>query len=139
MKKFNLLFILLIAGSTLFTQKVNAQPNSKSTKYEEEKASPEASTKFALLVRIEAKPGKEAEVSKFLNDALPLAQAENGTVRWYALKIGTSTFGIFDTFQSEDGRTAHLQGKIATALMARKGELLSKEPTIERVEIIALK
>jgi quinol monooxygenase YgiN len=74
--------------------------------------------KLALLARVEAKPGKEKEVLEFLKSALPLAQDEPGTVRWYALKIGPSTFGIFDTFETEAGRQAHLNGQIAAALMA---------------------
>jgi quinol monooxygenase YgiN len=95
--------------------------------------------KFALLARVEAKPGKENEVLEFLKSALPLAIEEPDTVRWYALKIGPSTFGIFDTFETEDGRKAHLSGKIAAALMAGASELLSKDPIIEQVELIAIK
>ena len=95
--------------------------------------------KLALLARVEAKPGKEDEVLAFLKSALPLAQAEPHTVRWYALKLGPSTFGIFDTFETEDGRKAHLGGEIAKALMANASELLSKDPVIEQVELIAIK
>lgn len=95
--------------------------------------------KFALLARVEAKPGKEQEVAAFLKSALPLAQAEPDTVRWYGLQIGPSTFGIFDTFETEDGRTAHLQGEIAKALMANAAELLAKDPVIEFVDLLAVK
>lgn len=95
--------------------------------------------KFALLARVEAKEGKENDVLEFLKSALPLAQAENGTVRWYALKIGPSTFGIFDTFENEDGRQAHLSGEIAKALMANASTLLAKDPVIEQVELLAVK
>jgi quinol monooxygenase YgiN len=95
--------------------------------------------KFALLARVEAKPGKENEVLEFLKSALPLAEAEPDTVRWYALKIGPSTFGIFDTFETEDGRKAHLAGKIAEALMANASALLAKDPVIEHVELLAIK
>lgn len=95
--------------------------------------------KFALLARVEAKPGKENEVLEFLKGALPLAEDEPDTVRWYALKLGPSTFGIFDTFETEDGRAAHLAGKIAEALMANASELLSKDPIIEKVELLAVK
>ncbi len=95
--------------------------------------------KFALLARVEAKPGKENEVFEFLKSALPLAEAEPDTVRWYALKIGPSTFGIFDTFETEDGRKAHLAGKIAEALMANASKLLATDPVIEHVELIAIK
>ena|ERR1700761_3627202 len=95
--------------------------------------------KFALLARVEAKPGKENEVLAFLKSALPLAQAEPGTVRWYALQIGHSTFGIFDTFETEEGRQAHLDGKIAEALMANAANLLSKDPVIEKVDLLAIK
>jgi quinol monooxygenase YgiN len=95
--------------------------------------------KFALLARIEAKPGKENEILEFLKSALPLAQDEPDTVRWYALQLGPSTFGIFDTFETEDGRNAHLSGKIAEALMANAAELLAKDPLIEKVNLIAIK
>ena len=95
--------------------------------------------KFALLARVEARPGKEAEVEAFLKSALPLAEAEPDTVRWYALKINENTFGIFDTFETEDGRKAHLQGKIAEALMANAAALLSKDPVIEFVDLLAVK
>ena len=95
--------------------------------------------KFALLARVEAKPGKETEVFEFLKSALPLAQEEPDTVRWYALRIGPSTFGIFDTFDTEEGRKAHLNGKIAAALMANASALLAKDPIIEQVELIAIK
>ena len=95
--------------------------------------------KFALLARVEAKPGKEAVVAEFLKSALPLAEAEPDTVRWYALKINENTFGIFDTFETEDGRSAHLQGQIAAALMANAAELLAKDPVIEFVDLLAVK
>ena len=95
--------------------------------------------KFALLARVEAKPGKENEVFAFLKSALPLAEAEPGTVRWYALQLGPSTFGIFDTFETEEGRQAHLAGEIAKALMANAAELLAKDPVIEKVELLAIK
>ncbi len=95
--------------------------------------------KFALLARVEAKPGKEAVVAEFLRSALPLAEAEPDTVRWYALKINENTFGIFDTFETEDGRSAHLQGQIAAALMANAAELLAKDPVIEFVDLLAVK
>jgi len=95
--------------------------------------------KFALLARVEAKPGKENEVLAFLKSALPLAEAETETLRWYALQLGPSTFGIFDTFATEEGRQAHLDGRIAEALMANAATLLAKDPIIEKVDLIANK
>lgn len=95
--------------------------------------------KFALLVRLEAKPGKEEEVAAFIKSALPLAEQEPGTVRWYALKLGPSTFGIFDTFEAEEGRQAHLGGEIAKALMAKAPGLLAKDPVIEQADLLAVK
>ncbi len=95
--------------------------------------------KLALLARMEAKPGKEAEVEAFLVSALPLAQAEDATISWFALKLGPSTFGIFDTFEAEAGRQAHLNGPIAAALMANAEALLSSPPVIEQVELLAAK
>ncbi len=95
--------------------------------------------KVALLARLEAKPGKEEEIEKMLIDALALAEAEPQTNTWYALKLGPSTFGIFDTFADEAGREAHLNGEIAKALMAKAPELLSQNPVIEKVDILAFK
>jgi quinol monooxygenase YgiN len=95
--------------------------------------------KLALLVRLEAKPGKEKELGDFLASALPMAQNEPGTIHWFALRIGPSTYGIFDTFEKEEGRQAHLNGPIAAALVARAGELLSTPPVIEQVELLAAK
>ena len=95
--------------------------------------------RFALLARVEAKPGKEADVLAFLRSALPLAEAEPDTIRWYALQLGPSTFGIFDTFEGEEGRQAHLQGKIAAALMENADELLAAPPIIEMVGLLAVK
>jgi quinol monooxygenase YgiN len=95
--------------------------------------------KLALLARLEAKPGKEQEVADFLAGALPLAEQESGTVSWYAWQIGPSTFGIFDTFEAEEGREAHLNGPIAAALMENADRLLSKPPVIEKLTILAAK
>ncbi len=95
--------------------------------------------KYALLARVEAKAGKENDVENFLKSALPLAEEEKETISWYALRIGPSTFGIFDTFEAEEGREAHLKGKIAAALMEHAGELLSAPPVIEKVELLAVK
>lgn len=96
-------------------------------------------TQVALLVRLEAKPGKEQELSQFLTSALPLANAEPQTTVWFALKLGPSTFGIFDAFPDETGRQAHLSGQIAAALMAKAPELLAESPTIQRVDVLAAK
>ena len=93
----------------------------------------------ALLARLEAKPGKENEVADLLKSALPLANAEPATTVWFALKLGPSTFGIFDAFPDEAGRKAHLAGQIAAALMAKAPELLAQPPTIEHVEVLAAK
>jgi quinol monooxygenase YgiN len=95
--------------------------------------------KLALFVRLDAKPGKEQEVDAFLRSALPLVNAEPGTRAWYALKLAPGIFGIFDTFDDEAGRNAHLSGKVAAALMEKAGDLLAKPPVIEKVEILAAK
>jgi len=93
----------------------------------------------ALLARLEARPDKSDEVAAFLASALPLARAEAGTTHWYALRLGPTTFGVFDTFATDAARDAHLSGPIASALMARAGELLSQPPVIEKVELLAVK
>jgi quinol monooxygenase YgiN len=95
--------------------------------------------KVALLVRLKAKPGKEGEVESFLKSGLPLAEAEPATTAWFAIKLGPSTFGIFDAFPDESGRQAHLTGPIAAALMAKAGDLLAEPPTIEKVDVLAAK
>lgn len=94
-------------------------------------------SKFALLARLQAKSGKEAEVAELLKSALPLAEAEPGTRAWFALQFGPSSSGIFDSSDGEANRQAHLDGPIAAALMARAGELLSQPPQIEKVGLLA--
>ena len=92
-----------------------------------------------LLVRLEAKAGKEAEVESFLKSGLALVQEEPDTTTWYAIRMGPSTFGIFDTFPDDSGRQAHLTGRVAAALMAKASDLLSQPPTIEKVDVLAAK
>jgi quinol monooxygenase YgiN len=93
----------------------------------------------ALFVRLEAKPGKEDEVASFLKSGLSLVQQEPATIVWFGIRLGPSTFGIFDAFPDEAGRQAHLNGKVAAALMAKAGELFSQPPSIEKVEVLAAK
>ena len=95
--------------------------------------------KVALLVRLEAKPGKEADVEQFLRGGLAIVQGEPATTDWFALRIGPSTFGIFDTIADDSGRDAHLNGRVAAALMAKAPELLAKAPVIEKVDVLAAK
>jgi quinol monooxygenase YgiN len=92
-----------------------------------------------ILARMESRPGKEDEVAAFLEGALPLVQEEPGTVTWYAIRIGPSEFGIFDTFEDDAGRQAHLSGKVAEALMARASELFVVPPEIRPVDVLASK
>ena len=95
--------------------------------------------KTALLVRLHAKEGKEQEVEKFLLDALPIVENEPATSTWYALRIGPSIYGIFDTFSDDEGRQEHLSGKIAEALKDRSSELFSEAPVIEKLDVLAVK
>jgi quinol monooxygenase YgiN len=95
--------------------------------------------KLAIWAYLEAKPGKEKEVEDFLKSAQPLAEKEAETVAWYAVKIGPSTFGIFDTFADEAGRNAHINGDIAKALFAKAKDLFAKDPQIHKPEILASK
>jgi len=95
--------------------------------------------KTALVVKLEAKSGKEEEVAKFLAGALPLAEGEDFTPVWFALRQGKSTFYIVDAFASDADRTRHLDGEIASALMAKKDELLAEPPSIQPVEVMASK
>jgi quinol monooxygenase YgiN len=93
----------------------------------------------ALLVRLEAKPGKEADVENFLKGGLPIVQEEPATTAWFAIRMGPSTFGIFDAFPDEAGRQAHLTGRVAAALMAQSSDLLAQPPSIEQVDVLAAK
>ena len=93
----------------------------------------------ALLARLEAKPGKEAAVRDLLVSAAALANQEARTTVWFALKLGPSTFGVFDAFADDAGRQAHLNGPIAQALMAKAPELFSKPPQIDPVDVLAAK
>ena len=93
----------------------------------------------ALYVRLEAKPGKEAEVESFLNSGLALVHDEPETIAWFAIRMGPSTFGIFDAFPSEAGRQAHLNGKVAAALMEKASDLLAQPPDIKKVGVLAAK
>jgi quinol monooxygenase YgiN len=94
---------------------------------------------FALFVRLEAKPGKEAEVESFLRGGLPIVQEEPATTAWFAIRRNPSTFAIFDAFPDEAGRQAHLSGRVAAALMAKAPDLLEKPPSIEKVDVLAAK
>jgi len=96
-------------------------------------------TKVALLVRLEAKPGKEDEVADFLRGGLAIVEEEPATIAWFALRLGPSTFGIFDAFPDEAGRQAHLSGRVAAALMAKASDLFSQPPAIEKVDLLATK
>lgn len=95
--------------------------------------------KLAIWAELEAKPGKEDEVEKFLKSAQPLAEREVGTITWYAIKMGAGRYGIFDTFADETGRNAHLNGEIAKALFAKANDLFAKPPQIAKPEILASK
>jgi len=93
----------------------------------------------ALFVRLEAKPGKESEVETFLKAGLPLVLEETATTAWFGIRLGPTTFGIFDAFPNEAGRQAHLTGKVAAALMAKASELFAVPPSIEKCDVLAAK
>lgn len=94
---------------------------------------------LALYVPLKAKAGKESEVAEFLRSALPLVQEEAGTLNWYALENAPGQYAIFDTFENEEGRQSHLDGKVAAALMERASDLFSEPPQIHKLTILAAK
>jgi len=95
--------------------------------------------KYSLFVRLEAKPGREAEVEKFLQTGLAMAREEPATPIWFALRLSPGTYGVFDAFHDEAGRQGHLNGPIAQALMAKAPDLFAKPPSIEPIEVLGLK
>ena len=96
-------------------------------------------SKLAIWAQVEAKPGKEQTVAEFLKSAQALAEKEQGTLTWYAVKLGGAKFGIFDTFADEKGREAHLNGEIAKALFTKGKELLAKDPMIHKLDLLGAK
>lgn len=95
--------------------------------------------KVGIVALLEARPGKEAALAELLRSAQALAVQEPATTVWYAFQSGPTSFGIFDAFADDAGRTAHLQGRIAAALMGRADELLSSPPDIRKVDLLAVK
>jgi quinol monooxygenase YgiN len=95
--------------------------------------------KVGLFVRLHAKAGKESEVEQLLKSGLAIVQEEPGTLLWFALRFDHSTFGIFDAFGDNGARQVHLAGRLAAALMAKAGDLLSEPPKIESVDVLASK
>ena len=95
--------------------------------------------RVGILATLQARPGKELKVEEFLKSATPMVQAEVGTTAWFAFKLGPATFGIFDTFNDEHGRNAHVNGEVAKALFARAEELFATAPQIQMVDIVAEK
>ncbi len=94
-------------------------------------------TKKALFVRLEAKPGKESQVAEFLRSGQPLVQEEPGTIAWFSIQLGPTTFAIFDAFADDAGRDAHLSGKVAAALMAKAADFFAEPPKIEKADVLA--
>jgi quinol monooxygenase YgiN len=95
--------------------------------------------KFGLLARLEAKPDKAADLAAFLVAGREIALQEEGTVTWYAFKISETTYGIFDTFDTEEARQAHIDGEIPQALGAVGGDLLAADPDIRPIDVLAVK
>jgi quinol monooxygenase YgiN len=94
-------------------------------------------TQVGLFVRLEAKPGMEGAVEEFLRSGVNIVRDEPATTAWFAIRMGRSTFGIFDAFPDESGRQAHLSGKVAAALMSKAPELLASPPAIDKVDVLA--
>jgi quinol monooxygenase YgiN len=110
---------------------------SKATDVFAESAGPKVST--GLYVLLEAKLGKEEEVAEFLRQGKSAVEAEPGTIAWFGVRLGPTTFAIFDAFPDEAGRQAHLTGKVAAALMAKAPDLLAEPPKIQKADVLAAK
>jgi quinol monooxygenase YgiN len=99
----------------------------------------DADLRYGIYVDLYAKPGREEELIEFLKSARPIVIDEEQTIDWYAIRLGDSHFAIFDTFKDEDGREAHLAGRVAAALIERAPDLLASQPVIHKTEILASK
>jgi len=104
-----------------------------------DRRNPPMSVRYGILAALEAKPGRGDDLAAFLTKGRELAVAETGTVTWYAFKISDTTYGIFDTFEDEDGRQAHLNGQIPAALGTVAHDLLAAAPDIRTIDIVAVK
>jgi quinol monooxygenase YgiN len=93
----------------------------------------------AIWVMLKAKPGKESDVEAFLKQGAAMSNDEPQTVTWYGVQMGPGVYGVFDTFDDESGRDAHMNGEIAKALTANAVELFSNELRIEKMDILAEK
>ena len=94
---------------------------------------------LGILALVEAKPGKEADVEAFVKGGQPIVEQEPGTRVWYGFKVDERTFGIFDAFEDEAARQAHLSGQIPAALASKGPELLAKDPDLRLVDVLAVK
>jgi len=95
--------------------------------------------KLGLLARIEAKPEHAEEVATLLAGATRVAEQEGNTVTWYTYRLDATTFGVFDTFADEAGRTAHLHGQIAAALAGAAQTKLIAPADIRPVDLLGVK
>ena len=95
--------------------------------------------KYALYAPLKAKPGKESEIEAFLKQGAEMAAEESGTTSWFGLKEGEGRYAVFDTFDDEQGRDAHMNGAIAKALMAKANELFAEPPRIHKIDVLASK
>ena len=95
--------------------------------------------RLGILALLEARDGAGDKLAAFLEAGREIAVAEEGTVTWYAFKISDTTYGILDTFETEDARTAHLNGQIPAALGQVAGDLLARDPEIRLIDIVAVK
>ena len=94
---------------------------------------------LSVFVHMKAKPGKEKEVEEFLKGGLAIVEQEPGTIAWFAIKTGPGIYGIFDVFENEAGREAHLTGRVAAALFAKAPALFSEAPAVGKPELLAAK
>jgi quinol monooxygenase YgiN len=95
--------------------------------------------KVGMFIRLEAKQGQEEALKTFLENTLPSVQAETTTPVWFAVRFGHASFGIFDAFEDDTGRQAHMRGKVAMSLMMKASELLAGMPKLEAIDVLAAK
>src|SRR5258708_2007690 len=91
-----------------------------------------------VLARFEAKPGNEAVAESCHQEALSAVQKQSGTMAWYAFRLGSTTFGVFDVFPNEESRQANFDDGAARVKEKDSG-MIEDTFVIEKFDVLGTK